>query len=80
MTTSPTGPPTFIERQHKAGKPVFVWVNFTHMHFRTHVKPESVGQSGRWQSEYHDVMIDHDKNVGTRARRSTNWAWPTTRL
>ena len=55
----------FIEDQHKAGKPVFVWVNFTHMHFRTHEKPESVGQSGRWQSEYHDVMIDHDKNVGT---------------
>ncbi len=55
----------FIEQQHKAGKPVFVWVNFTHMHFRTHVKPESLGQSGRWQSEYHDAMIDHDKNVGT---------------
>lgn len=35
------------------------------MHFRTHVKPESIGQSGRWQSEYHDAMIDHDKNVGT---------------
>jgi arylsulfatase len=35
------------------------------MHFRTHVKPESNGQSGRWQSEYHDAMIDHDKNVGT---------------
>ena len=42
-----------------------MWVNFTHMHFRTHVKPESVGQSGRFQSEYHDAMIDHDKNVGT---------------
>ncbi len=55
----------FIEEQHKAGKPVFVWVNFTHMHFRTHVKPESRGQSGRWQSTYHDAMIDHDKNVGT---------------
>jgi arylsulfatase len=55
----------FIEKQHKAGNPVFVWVNFTHMHFRTHVKPESQGQSGRWQSEYHDAMIDHDKNVGT---------------
>jgi len=55
----------FIKRQHAAGKPVFVWVNFTHMHFRTHVKPESVGQSGRFQSEYHDAMIDHDKNVGT---------------
>ena len=35
------------------------------MHLRTHAKPESVGQSGRWQSEYHDAMIDHDKNVGT---------------
>ena len=55
----------FIERQHKAGKPMFVWVNFTHMHFRTHPKPASIGQSGRWQSEYHDAMIDHDKNVGT---------------
>ena len=55
----------FIKRQNKAGKPFFVWVNFTHMHFRTHVKPESIGQSGRWQSAYHDAMIDHDKNVGT---------------
>ncbi|HTO07514.1 MAG TPA: arylsulfatase [Myxococcota bacterium] len=54
----------FIQRQNKAGKPVFVWVNFTHMHLRTHTKPESVGQSGRWQSPYHDTMIDHDKNVG----------------
>jgi arylsulfatase A-like enzyme len=55
----------YIKRQVRAGKPFFLWVNFTHMHFRTHVKPESRGQSGRWQSEYHDTMIDHDKNVGT---------------
>jgi arylsulfatase len=55
----------FLEQQHKAGKPVFLWVNFTHMHFRTHPKPGSVGQAGRWQSPYHDVMIDHDKNVGS---------------
>jgi arylsulfatase A-like enzyme len=55
----------FIERQQKAGKPFFAWINFTHMHFRTHPKPESVGQSGRWQSPYHDVMMDHDKNVGS---------------
>jgi arylsulfatase len=54
----------YIRRQVAAGKPFFLWVNFTHMHLRTHVKPESRGQSGRWQSEYHDVMIDHDKNVG----------------
>ena len=47
-----------------AGNPFFLWVNFTHMHVRTHIKPESRGQAGRWQSEYHDVMIDHDKNVG----------------
>ncbi|WP_411727964.1 arylsulfatase [Methyloglobulus sp.] len=55
----------FIEKQAKADKPMFVWVNFTHMHFRTHPKPESIGQAGRWQSPYHDAMIDHDKNVGT---------------
>ena len=54
----------FIQRQNKAGKPFFAWVNFTHMHFRTHTKPESIGQSGRFQSPYHDTMIDHDKNVG----------------
>jgi arylsulfatase len=53
-----------MERQHKAGKPFFTWVNTTGMHFRTHPKPESIGQSGKWQSEYHDVMIDHDKLVG----------------
>src|SRR5580658_8085462 len=29
----------FIKRQAKADKPFFVWVNFTHMHLRTHVKP-----------------------------------------
>lgn len=54
----------FIQRQNKAGKPFFVWVNTTHMHARTHTKPESIGQSGSWQSPYHDTMIDHDKNVG----------------
>jgi arylsulfatase len=55
----------YIKRQAKAEKAFFLWVNFTHMHFRTHAKPESVGQAGRWQGIYHDVMIDHDKNVGS---------------
>ena len=55
----------YIKRQHSAGNPFFVWCNFTHMHLYTHVKPESRGQAGLWQSEYHDAMIDHDKNVGT---------------
>ena len=56
-STSSTG-------RHAAGTPFFVWFNTTHMHFRTHPKPESVGQAGRWQSPYHDTMIDHDKVVG----------------
>ena len=54
----------WIKRQHAAGKPFFCWVNTTHMHLRTHPKPSSIGQAGRWQSPYHDTMIDHDKNVG----------------
>ena len=54
----------FISRKHAAKKPFFCWLNTTHMHFRTHPKPESIGQAGRWQSPYHDTMIDHDKLVG----------------
>ena len=54
----------FIDRQAADGTPFFCWFNTTHMHFRTHPKPESVGQAGRWQSPYHDTMIDHDNVVG----------------
>src|SRR6185312_6676003 len=54
----------WMKKQTKAGAPWSCWFNTTHMHFRTHVKPDSLGQSGRWQSPYHDAMIDHDKQVG----------------
>jgi arylsulfatase len=54
----------FITRQKESDTPFFVWMNTTHMHFRTHTKPESLGQAGRWQSPYHDTMIDHDKLIG----------------
>lgn len=54
----------FIKRQDDAGKPFFVWLNTTHMHLFTHTKKSSLGQAGRWQSPYHDTMIDHDRNVG----------------
>jgi arylsulfatase len=54
----------FIKRQNDAETPIFVWFNSTHMHFRTHPKPESVGRAGQWQSEYHDTMLDHDEIVG----------------
>ena len=35
------------------------------MHFRTHLKEGSRGKAGRWQSEYHDAMVDHDEIIGT---------------
>jgi arylsulfatase len=54
----------FIKRHTKAGKPWFCWLNTTHMHFRTHTKASSLGQSGKGQSPYHDTRIDHDANVG----------------
>ncbi len=52
----------FIQRQHQAGKPFFVWWNGTRMHFRTHVKKEHRGISG--QDEYSDGMVEHDLQVG----------------
>lgn len=52
----------FVERQHKAGKPFFVWWNGTRMHFRTHVKKENRGISG--QDVYADGMVEHDGHVG----------------
>jgi arylsulfatase A-like enzyme len=52
----------FIDRQHKAKKPFFVWWNGTRMHFRTHVKKELRGISG--QDEYSDGMVEHDRHVG----------------
>jgi arylsulfatase A-like enzyme len=54
----------FIQRKHAEETPFLLWLNTTHMHFRTHPKRESVGQAGRWQSPYHDTMIDHDRLVG----------------
>ncbi len=54
----------YIEKQAKAKKPFFLWVNFTHMHFRTYAQDKIKGQAGHWQSLYHDVMVEHDKQVG----------------
>jgi arylsulfatase len=54
----------FIKRQHEAKKPFFVWWNATRMHFRTHVKEEHKGISGKSGNEYHDGMVEHDRHVG----------------
>src|SRR5919199_411418 len=43
------GAPDFIERKHSEQAPFFLWLNTTHMHFRTHTKAESRGQAGAWQ-------------------------------
>jgi arylsulfatase A-like enzyme len=52
----------FIDRQHKAGKPFFVWFNSTRMHVWTRLKPESQGKTGR--GLYPDGMVEHDGHVG----------------
>jgi arylsulfatase len=54
----------FIRDCHDNDQPFFAWVNTTAMHFRTHPREEILGQAGRWQSFYHDVMVEHDKQVG----------------
>ena len=54
----------FIKRAHADETPFFVWFNTTWMHFRVHPPEHVLGQAGRWQSFYHDVMVEHDKHVG----------------
>jgi len=54
----------FIDRQAKAEKPFFVWMNFTRMHIFTHVRESMRGQSGMPGNEYADGMMEMDMNVG----------------
>jgi arylsulfatase len=54
----------FMQRQVKAGKPFFVWMNTTRMHLYTHVRASMRGQSGMPDNEYADGMIEHDGDVG----------------
>jgi arylsulfatase A-like enzyme len=54
----------FIQRQVKAGKPFFCWMNTTRMHLFTHVRASMRGQSGMPDNEYADGMIEHDGDVG----------------
>lgn len=52
----------FIDRQHKAGKPFFVWFNSTRMHIYTHLKPASKGKTGLGIEA--DGMVELDGMVG----------------
>src|SRR5262252_1840463 len=56
----------FIQRQSKAGKPFFCWMNTTRMHLRTHVRAEHRDKPGfTARTEYADGMIEHDGTDGT---------------
>jgi arylsulfatase len=52
----------FIDRQHKANKPFFCWFNSTRMHVFTHLKPASLGKTGK--GIHADGMAEHDGMVG----------------
>ncbi|KFA95045.1 arylsulfatase [Vibrio sp. ER1A] len=53
----------FMDKAQADGKPFFVWWNAAKMHFRTHIKPESKGLSGR--GFYNDGMVEHSNHVAT---------------
>jgi arylsulfatase A-like enzyme len=52
----------FIGRQVRANRPFFVWFNSTRMHVFTHLKPESLGKTGK--GIHADGMVEHDSMVG----------------
>jgi arylsulfatase len=52
----------YIDTQAKADKPFFVWFNTTRMHVFTHLKPESLGKTGK--GIHADGMVEHDGMVG----------------
>ena len=54
----------FMDRQVKAKKPFFTWMNATRMHVFTHVRESMRGQSGMIGNEYADGMVEHDQMVG----------------
>jgi arylsulfatase len=52
----------FMDRQHQAGKPFFLWFNSTRMHIYTFLKPESKGKTGLGLEA--DGMTELDGMVG----------------
>src|SRR5262247_739316 len=52
----------FMQRQVKADKPFFMWFNSTRMHVFTHLKPASLGKTGK--GIHADGMVEHDGMVG----------------
>ena len=55
-------PRTSSAGKRKANKPFFVWFNTTRMHVFTHLKPASLGKTGK--GIHADGMVEHDGMVG----------------
>jgi arylsulfatase len=53
---------SFIKKAVKDDKPFFTWFNTTRMHVFTHLKPESLGKTGKGM--HADGMVEHDGHVG----------------
>ena len=58
-------PRTSSTGRRKANKPFFCWFNSTRMHVFTHLKPESLGKTGK--GIHADGMVEHDGHVGAAA-------------
>jgi arylsulfatase len=54
----------FMQRQVRANRPFFIWMNTTRMHVFTHVRESMRGRSGMPGNEYADGMLEHDEDVG----------------
>jgi len=55
----------YMQKQAKAGKPFFTWMNFTRMHMFTHVAPAHKGKAGLGDGDmYADGMWEMDQHVG----------------
>lgn len=52
----------FIDRQHQAQKPFFMWFNSTRMHVWTHLNQQAYGRTR--VGIYADGMVEHDGHVG----------------
>ena len=51
----------FMDRQHRANRPFFIWHNATRMHVYTHIPPSYDGKTG--VNFYADGMVQHDDHV-----------------
>ncbi|WP_436151580.1 arylsulfatase [Bosea sp. LjRoot90] len=54
----------FMQRQVRANKPFFTWMNTTRMHVFTHIREANKGKSGMPGNDYADGMLEHDADVG----------------